>query len=81
MKKRTALEGRVGTVVIFIYSRKSKWTGRGESVENQIAMCRDYIQRNIDGAGESDIIEYEEGDYSELKWEQKQTDLEYGQDR
>lgn len=35
---------------IFIYSRKSKWTGRGESVENQIAMCQDYIKYNIEGA-------------------------------
>lgn len=51
-------------MVIFIYSRKSKWTGRGESVENQIAMCRDYIQRHIDGAGEADIIEYEDEGYS-----------------
>ena len=51
-------------MVIFIYSRKSKWTGRGESVENQIAMCRDYIQRHIDGAGGADIIEYEDEGYS-----------------
>lgn len=31
---------------IFICSRKSKWTGKGESVENQIAMCQDYIKYN-----------------------------------
>ena len=28
---------------IAIYSRKSKWTGKGESVENQLIMCREYI--------------------------------------
>ncbi len=49
---------------IFIYSRKSKWTGRGESVENQIAMCRDYIQYNIEGADRAEIIEYEDEGYS-----------------
>ena len=28
---------------IAIYSRKSKYTGKGESVENQVEMCRQYI--------------------------------------
>ncbi len=49
---------------IFIYSRKSKWTGRGESVENQLAMCRDYIQYNIEGSGAAQVIEYEDEGYS-----------------
>ena len=26
-----------------IYSRKSKFTGKGESIENQIELCRRYI--------------------------------------
>ena len=26
-----------------IYSRKSKFTGKGESIENQIELCRQYI--------------------------------------
>ena len=30
---------------IAVYSRKSKWTGKGDSVENQITMCREY--RNV----------------------------------
>ena len=30
--------------VFAIYSRKSKFTGKGESVENQIEMCRDYLK-------------------------------------
>lgn len=49
---------------IFIYSRKSKWTGRGESIENQIAMCREYIQHQIEGAMEAEIVEYEDEGYS-----------------
>ena len=51
-------------MTIYIYSRKSKWTGRGESVENQIAMCREYIQYNIEGADKATIIEYEDEGYS-----------------
>jgi len=30
-----------------IYSRKSKYTGIGESIENQITMCREYIEKNF----------------------------------
>ena len=26
-----------------IYSRKSKFTGKGESIENQIELCRQYL--------------------------------------
>lgn len=49
---------------IFIYSRKSKWTGRGESVENQVQMCREYIERNIEGARDAEIEVYEDEGYS-----------------
>lgn len=28
--------------VFAIYSRKSRFTGKGESVENQIEMCREF---------------------------------------
>ena len=31
--------------IFAIYSRKSKFTGKGESIENQIEMCRQYISR------------------------------------
>lgn len=51
-------------MVIFIYSRKSKWTGRGDSVENQIAMCRDYIQSNIEEARQAKIVVFEDEGYS-----------------
>ena len=30
-------------MLVAIYSRKSKWTGKGESVENQILMCKEYL--------------------------------------
>lgn len=36
-----------------IYSRKSKFTGKGESIENQIELCRQYIAGKFraDGSG------------------------------
>ena len=49
---------------IAIYSRKSKFTGKGESVENQIVLCRDYIQRNIPEATDNDIFVYEDEGFS-----------------
>ena len=30
--------------MIAIYSRKSKFTGKGECVGNQIELCKDYIR-------------------------------------
>lgn len=40
-----------------IYSRKSKFTGKGESVENQIEICKKYIRDHFDvNVKEEDII-------------------------
>jgi len=48
-------------VRIAIYSRKSKFTGKGESVENQIQMCKEYAQQHF----ESNIFyEYEDEGFS-----------------
>lgn len=33
---------------IAIYSRKSKFTGKGESIKNQIDRCKDYAHQNYD---------------------------------
>ena len=30
--------------VIAIYSRKSKFTGKGESIGNQVDMCKEYVR-------------------------------------
>ncbi len=48
-------------MLIAIYSRKSKWTGKGDSVENQLIMCKEYIAMFIEGGGSAEIIEYEDG--------------------
>ena len=34
-----------------IYSRKSKFTGKGESIENQIELCRQYIAMHFGDEG------------------------------
>lgn len=44
---------------IAIYSRKSKYTGKGESIGNQIEMCKEYINRNFEGDHEITIYEDE----------------------
>lgn len=33
--------------VIAIYSRKSKFTGKGESIQNQIELCKEYALKNL----------------------------------
>lgn len=49
---------------IAIYSRKSKWTGKGDSVENQLIMCREYIQNMIPEAKNAEVHEYEDEGFS-----------------
>lgn len=44
-----------------IYSRKSKFTGKGESVENQIQLCKEYAQYNLQI---SDFFIYEDEGFS-----------------
>ncbi len=48
----------------FVYSRKSVYTGKGESIENQIEMCRQYILSKFPETSESDIIIYEDEGFS-----------------
>lgn len=44
---------------IAIYSRKSKFTGKGESIGNQIEMCKEYISRHFEDEAEISIYEDE----------------------
>ena len=46
-----------------IYSRKSKFTGKGESIENQIEMCKDYISTHFPD-DKPDISIYEDEGFS-----------------
>ena len=47
-----------------IYSRKSRFTGKGESIENQIELCRQYIRLHNPEVRESDILIYEDEGFS-----------------
>jgi len=49
---------------IFIYSRKSKFTGKGESIENQIELCRQYIHAHYPNCSDDNIIVYEDEGFS-----------------
>lgn len=48
---------------IAIYSRKSKFTGKGDSIGNQIEMCKNYIS-NLAIEDEIDISVFEDEGYS-----------------
>ena len=50
--------------VFAIYSRKSKFTGKGESIENQIEMCRQYISRNFGQEYADNALVYEDEGFS-----------------
>jgi len=47
-----------------IYSRKSVYTGKGESIENQIEMCKQYICTKFCGVTDEDITVYEDEGFS-----------------
>lgn len=49
---------------IAIYSRKSKYTGKGESVENQVEMCRQYIAGVYGQKAADSACVYEDEGYS-----------------
>ena len=48
----------------FIYSRKSVYTGKGESIENQIEMCKQYIHSKFSDVSDADITVYEDEGFS-----------------
>ncbi len=47
-----------------IYSRKSKFTGKGESIENQIEMCRQYIAAHFSQEEADAALVYEDEGFS-----------------
>lgn len=51
-------------MLIYNYSRKSVYTEKGKSIENQIEMCKEYILKNIKGAKPEDIVVYEDEGFS-----------------
>lgn len=49
---------------IAIYSRKSKFTGKGESIENQIQMCKEYVNNNLKDKSVTEFFVYEDEGFS-----------------
>lgn len=49
---------------IAIYSRKSKFTGKGESIENQIELCRQYIASHFGAKDAENALIYEDEGFS-----------------
>lgn len=47
-----------------IYSRKSKFTGKGESIENQIEMCKQYIRVQFGDDAADSVLVYEDEGFS-----------------
>lgn len=47
-----------------IYSRKSRFTGKGESIENQVEMCSNYIKSHFQESDISEIKVYEDEGFS-----------------
>lgn len=47
-----------------IYSRKSKFTGKGESVENQVQLAKEYIERMYGDCGPHEIEIFEDEGFS-----------------
>ena len=45
---------------IAVYSRKSKFTGKGESVQNQEELCREYVRVHYGEDALNRVIVYED---------------------
>ena len=50
--------------VIAIYSRKSKYTGKGESIGNQVELCREYIRLHFSDRDAEQAIVFEDEGFS-----------------
>ncbi|MGI6013885.1 MAG: recombinase family protein [Oscillospiraceae bacterium] len=49
---------------VVVYSRKSKFTGKGESIGNQIELCKEYIYANYGERYLDNLIVYEDEGFS-----------------
>ena len=49
---------------IAIYSRKSKFTGKGESIGNQVELCKEYIRAHYGETALKNIVIYEDEGFS-----------------
>ena len=50
--------------IIAIYSRKSKFTGKGESIGNQVELCKEYVRVQYGDAAVDKVVVYEDEGFS-----------------
>lgn len=50
--------------IIALYSRKSKFTGKGESIGNQVELCREYVRLHFGEAAADRLSVYEDEGFS-----------------
>lgn len=55
---------KMNTDSIAIYSRKSKFTGKGESIGNQIELCKEYIRAHYGDDALDHLVVYEDEGFS-----------------
>lgn len=51
-------------MTVAVYARKSKYSDRGNSVENQIALCKAYAQEHLKNADEITFCIYKDDGFS-----------------
>lgn len=49
---------------IAVYSRKSKFTGKGESIGNQVELCREYIRTHYGNEAADNVVVFEDEGFS-----------------
>ncbi len=50
--------------IIAVYSRKSRFTGKGESIGNQVELCKEYVRVHYGDAAVNKVIVYEDEGFS-----------------
>lgn len=51
-------------MIAAIYSRKSKFTGKGDSIENQIQLCKEYAEEQLKNKNITEFLIYEDEGFS-----------------
>lgn len=64
MRCRYENERQATGEAIYYLSRKSKFTGKGESIENQIELCRQYIAVHFGEKAAKNALVYEDEGFS-----------------
>lgn len=64
LKNRSDQNGQKKEKMIAVYSRKSKFTGKGESIGNQVELCREYIQNHYGESALEQILVFEDEGFS-----------------